>query len=163
MIEKDMDLEYSRANSGKRMANYLIDLIAFYIILFFVAMAIEFFFPDSITEMEINPFVDRLISIFFYGLVMFVIETCFQGKSLGKLITGTRAVMVNGETLSFEKALIRNFVRAVPFNAISGLGTPCSPWHDNWSDTIVVDEKKLNLIKRKEEFYLGLENQNVAS
>ncbi|MEE1946609.1 RDD family protein [Pedobacter sp. KR3-3] len=161
MKTKDMNLEYSRASSGKRLANYLIDVVAFYIILIFVAIVLELLFPNSVSGLETNPIVDRLITLFFYGLVMFLIEMCFQGKSLGKLITGTRAMTLSGETLSFEKALIRNFVRAVPFNALSALGTPCSPWHDNWSDTIVVDEKKLELVRKQDEFYSDLRNQNT--
>ncbi len=163
MTTKDMNLEYCRASSGKRLANYLIDIVVFYIVLFFIAMVLEILYPNSVSGLEVNPIVDRLITLFFYGLIMFLIEMCFQGKSLGKLITGTRAMALNGETLTFEKALIRNFVRAVPFNALSALGTPCSPWHDNWSNTIVVDEKKLELLRREDEFYADLSHQNPIS
>ncbi|WP_199137720.1 RDD family protein [Pedobacter sp. ASV12] len=163
MTTKDMNLEYCRASSGKRLANYLIDIVVFYIVLFFVALVLEVLYPNSVSGLEVNPIVDRLITLFFYGLVMFLIEMCFQGKSLGKLITGTKAMMLNGETLSFEKALIRNLVRAVPFNALSALGRPCSPWHDNWSDTIVVDEKKLELVRKQDEFYSDLRGQEPIS
>lgn len=162
MITDDINLEYCRASSGQRLANYFIDLVAFYIILFFIGIIVGILFPNSFDEMEINPLVDRLLSLLLYGLVMFGIETCFQGKSLGKLITGTRAITRNGETISFEKSLIRNFVRAIPFNGLSGLGTPCNPWHDQWSGTLVVDEKKLDLAKRKDEFYSDLASQNTT-
>ena len=163
MNASDINLEYCRASSGQRLANYLIDLVAFYVILFFLGMITEILLPGSMSDMNVDPIIDRVITIIIYGLIMFVIEMAFQGKSLGKLITGTRAVTQDGATLSFEKCLIRNFVRAIPFNALSALGSPCAPWHDKWSDTLVVDDKKVELAKRKEEFYSGLKTQEDIS
>lgn len=156
---EEIDFEYCRASSGKRLANYVIDLIAFYAITFFIGAMFEIAMPGSISTLNIDSTVERLINMFFYGLVMFVIELVFQGKSLGKLITGTKAITRNGETPTFSQFLGRNFVRAIPFNAISGLGTPCSPWHDNWSNTIVVNERVLNLQLKKDVFFAELKNQ----
>ncbi|RYX87593.1 hypothetical protein EON73_01090 [bacterium] len=109
--------------------------------------------------MKIGLIEERLIGFVFYGLIMFAIETAFRGKTLGKLITGTRAINIDGTDISMPKSLLRNFIRAVPFNALSALGSPSKPWHDSWSDTLVVDEKVLNLQERKEEFFEGLKNQ----
>lgn len=150
---KELDLEYCRVGSGKRLANYIIDMIAFYMMIFFLSLIIELVFPGSVSEWDIDGITDRIITIILYGLVMFVIEAAFQGKSLGKLITRTRAVNINGKAPSFSQLLKRNFVRAVPFNAFSALGSPCVPWHDRWSDTYVVDEKVLALQERKAEFF----------
>lgn len=155
----NLNLSYCRASSAKRLANYLIDLIVFYIILFFIGFATEALFPGSISGMNINSITERLIAIVLYGLVMFITEAIFQGKSVGKLITGTKAVNINGDELTFDQYLIRNFTRAIPFNSISALGTPCTPWHDQWSKTIVVDVKFLDLELRKEEFFTELKNQ----
>lgn len=157
----NINIEYCRASSAKRMVNYIIDAVFFYIVVVFLAIAIETLSPGCISEMGDNPLLNQVASICCYGLVMFVIEAAFQGKSLGKLITKTRAVTNNGDTLSFKQFLIRNFIRAIPFNALSGLGNPCSPWHDTWSETVVVDEKKLDLEKRRDEFYVGLKNQTL--
>jgi len=158
----NINLEYCRASSGQRMANYLIDLLVFYIIIFFWGAAIEILSPGSLSEMdEVNPLLDRVVSILFYGIVMFGIETAFQGRTLGKLITGTKAIDRDGGTPSFKQLLIRNFTRAVPFNALSAFGSPCTPWHDTWSDTLVVDVKKLDLELRKDEFYDNLRDQNM--
>ena len=160
MIAPDINFEYCRASGMKRLANYLIDLIAFYILVLFLGFFSEILFPGSISEMNLNPIMDRVITIFIYGLIMFIIEIASNGKSLGKVITGTRAMTYDGERLNFGQALIRNFVRAVPFNALSGVGSPCSPWHDTWSHTLVIDEKKLELAKRQDEFYSSLKNQD---
>ena len=157
-IHQDLNLEYCRASTGKRMANYLIDGIIFYIIIFFWGMVVETLLPGTVTEMELDPITERIIGVFLYGLVMFGIEGAFQGKSLGKLITKTKAVDREGGTLTFKQLLIRNFTRAVPFNALSAFSSPCSPWHDTWSNTLVVDENKVSLAQRKEDFYNDLKN-----
>ncbi|WP_199118129.1 RDD family protein [Pedobacter sp. ASV28] len=153
------NIEYCSASLGKRLANYIIDLIAFYIIIFFAGFIMELAFPGIISAANINGLLDKLLTLCLYGLVMFIIEMVFQGKSLGKLITGTKAVNRNGEIPTINQFLARNFIRAVPFNAFSALGSPCSPWHDNWSDTIVVDEKLLNLQQRKDVFFAELKNK----
>ena len=84
---------------------------------------------------------DRLISLVLYALYMGTIEAVFKGKSLGKLITGTRAVNLDGSHISAGTAFTRGFSRAVPFCAFSAFGTPCNPWQDRWTNTMVVDEK----------------------
>ena len=73
---------------------------------------------------------------------MSIVETLLKGKSIGKFITGTRAVNFDGSRISSGTAFTRGFSRAVPFCAFSAFGTPCNPWQDRWSDTMVIDEKK---------------------
>lgn len=77
-----------------------------------------------------------------YGIYMGVMEMVFQGRSLGKLITGTKAVTENGVSVDARKALLRGLIRAVPFNGLSGFGYYCNPWHDRWTNTHVIDIKK---------------------
>ncbi len=154
-----LDLEYCRANSNKRFLNYLIDLLAFYVIVIFFGFLFEIVFPGTIPYNDINPFWDRVLSLIFYAIVMFATEAAFQGKSLGKLVTGTRAINVNGEPPTLMQLLARNFIRAVPFNALSAFGNPCAPWHDRWSDTYVVDEKVLALQQRKDVFFKALREE----
>jgi len=155
----EINLEYCRASSGKRFANYIIDVIIVYIVIMFIGFIAEIIFPGSITELKMGLIEERLIGFLLYGLIMFSIETAFRGKTLGKLITGTRAINIDGKDISMPKSLLRNFIRAVPFNALSALGSPSKPWHDSWSDTLVIDEKVLSLQKRKGEFLEDLKNQ----
>jgi len=63
-------------------------------------------------------------------------EKVFKGHTLGKLITGTRAIREDGENLSFKDAFLRTLSRLVPFEFFSGLGD--RPWHDSWTKTMVV-------------------------
>jgi len=138
-----------QASSGKRFANYIIDLVVFYALLFGSGIIIGLLNPvalDSISEDDSVGFnlLDRLLGLVLYGLYMFVIEALFKGKSLGKLITGTRAVNEDGSNVSVKTAFFRGLSRAVPFNAFSALGTPAYPWHDRWTKSYVIDEKESN-------------------
>ena len=154
---QEIDLSYCRASSGKRFANYIIDTIVFYIVAFGLGIVIGILKPNLLVGVDDLSL--RLVLLLFYGIVMFMTEAMSNGRSIGKLITGTRAVNVDGTNMSFQKAFVRNIVRAIPFNALSALGTPSIPWHDRWSDTIVVDEKKLVLQTQRVDLFDSVKNQ----
>jgi uncharacterized RDD family membrane protein YckC len=146
----DIESAPERANAGRRLANYIIDLIAFYAFLFMVGIAMALVSPetaDSFAEDSAgNVFLERIVVLFIYGLFMGAIEALFKGKSIGKWITGTRAVMEDGSPISTKTAFLRGLSRAVPFNAFSALGGGGypNPWHDRWNNSIVTIERKLN-------------------
>ncbi|QDW27454.1 RDD family protein [Pedobacter sp. KBS0701] len=136
---------------------YIIDTIVFYIVSFGLGIVIGILKPNLLVGVDDLSL--RLVLLLFYGIVMFMTEAMSNGRSIGKLITGTRAVNVDGTDMSFQKAFVRNIVRAIPFNALSALGTPSIPWHDRWSDTMVVDEKKLALQTQKVDLFDSVRNQ----
>ena len=142
-FNEDLNLDYCRASTGKRFANSIIDLIVFYIAFLGVLMVIEIFKPGLFEG--IDGLADRLITMVCYALLMWFIEAISHGKSLGKLITGTKAVNPDGTDIDFQKAFVRNIVRAIPFNGLSALGNPCNPWQDRWTNTIVIDEQNPTL------------------
>jgi uncharacterized RDD family membrane protein YckC len=154
---QEIDLNYCRASSGKRFANYIIDTIVFYIVAFGLGVVIGFLNPGLLVEVDDLSL--RLVLLLFYGIVMFMTEAMSNGRSIGKLITGTRAVNNDGSDMSFQKAFVRNIVRAIPFNALSALGTPSTPWHDRWSDTMVIDEKKMALQTQRVDLFDSVKNQ----
>ncbi|MCC7521544.1 MAG: RDD family protein [Flavobacteriaceae bacterium] len=84
------------------------------------------------------------------------------GKTIGKLITGTRVVYANGDSINLRTAILRSLSRLVPFEAFSLLGTPPRGWYDDWTDTYVVNEKILE--EQKEHFHnfkdLGIERND---
>ena len=144
----DPEYHLVQASSGKRFANYIIDLVIFYILMFASGIVIALIDPEALDSINDDDtgfnLLDRLLGLVLYGLYMFAIETIFKGKSLGKLITGTRAVNEDGSNVSPKAALLRGLSRAVPFNALSALGNPAYPWHDRWTKTYVIDEKESN-------------------
>ena len=138
--------ELVRASTGKRFANLIIDLIAMYAFYMALGILLALLSPSFMESLDTDSTqsapVDRLLSLVLYALFMGLVEGLFKGKSLGKLITGTRAVNLDGSKITFSKAFARGFSRAVPFCAFSAFGTPCDPWQDRWTDTMVIDEKE---------------------
>lgn len=134
-----------RASTGKRFLNYLIDLVLFYILVFFIGILLAFTAPSFIDDLNSGNtglnLLDRLFTLILYALYMSVVEAIFKGRSLGKLITGTKAVNLDGTSITTGTAFARGFSRAVPFCAFSALGTPCNPWQDSWTNTMVIDIK----------------------
>ncbi|MFT3945953.1 MAG: RDD family protein [Agriterribacter sp.] len=137
-----------QASSGKRFANYIIDLVTFYIAVFALTFIFAMISPTFVDWLNSNDnsagfgLLDRLFGLILYGLFMGLIETLTKGRSLGKLITRTRAVNQDGTTISAGTAFLRGLCRAVPFDGFSALGSPSFPWHDKWTKTYVIDIKE---------------------
>ena len=139
---------FVRAESGKRFINYFIDLLLFYILAIGAGVIVAAISPstvEGITSSDSFGLLDRVVTLILYALYMSVMEVIFKGKSLGKLITRTRAVNLDGSRISAGTAFGRGFSRAVPFCVFSAFGSPCNPWQDRWTDTMVIDEKKSEL------------------
>ena len=155
------------AGHGKRLANYIVDVLVFYILILSIGVVYGFLIAlgginGSPEDFEnINPFLNLLISVSIQ-LSYYTLMEYKLGKSIGKFITGTMVVNQFGEKVTFKTALLRSLSRMVPFEAFSLLGTPPRGWHDSWTDTFVVDEKIFN--EQKEHFHnfkdLGIERND---
>jgi uncharacterized RDD family membrane protein YckC len=133
------------ASTGKRFLNYIIDLLLFWVLIIIVGIGIALVSPSVIESIDDSPgfnLMDRILTLLLYGTYMGIVEGLFKGKSLGKLITKTRAVHLDGRKIGWDKAFARSFSRAVPFCVFSAFGTPCNPWQDRWTSTMVIDEKQ---------------------
>ena len=145
------DVEYIlyQANGWKRLANWLVDNIAYYIIfrLFLVNPLARFLVFIHV------PLENRLILLLFayleaysvFGVMIAGLEAATRGKTLGKYLTSTRAVNDDGTRITLKKAVLRFLCRLVPFEVFSALGSPCYPWHDRWTKTVVIDERLTTL------------------
>jgi uncharacterized RDD family membrane protein YckC len=103
--------DYVRAESGKRLANLLIDNVLSGILYFIFGFVLTGIFP-SLIDILTDPnggyrVIDFVFSTLFYALYMGSVEAIFKGKSLGKLITGTRAVNIDGTYISTTTAFQR--------------------------------------------------------
>jgi uncharacterized RDD family membrane protein YckC len=135
-----------QARSGKRLANYIIDLIFFYIAwkVFFRLIGLKIamsMIGEDDGKLTIYGKV-LLIAVIFETSLMSAIEFLGGGRSLGKMLTRTRAVNDDGTPITFKTALLRRLSRMVPFEAFSALGSPSAPWHDRWTNTRVIDDNK---------------------
>ena len=138
------------ASTGQRFLNYLIDnlLLQFGLSMLTgmaVGMLLGLFFPDYMLELSqrSDPFallpLSYLIVIVNYLIYYTICEKAFKGYTLGKLITGTRAIREDGNELTFKDALLRSLSRLVPFEAFSAFGG--YPWHDSWTKTKVIKSR----------------------
>lgn len=136
------EIHYTRASHLQRLGNYIIDIIVYYLLLILVGIFIGIVYGDIFVSVDFNdPFtnlLDKLASLFLYGLYMGGVEVIFKGRSIGKFITNTKAINTDGTPISSRTAFLRGLSRAVPFEAFSALGSPSNPWHDRWNETMVV-------------------------
>ena len=141
--------QFEYATQWQRFFNYLIDNVLMrYGLSYLSGMAIggllAIVAPDFLNELAYrgNVLTGDLILI---GLLVYILnytfyytfcEKLFKGYTLGKLVTGTRAIRQDGKELTFKDALLRSLSRLAPFEVFSGFNT--LTWHDNWTDTMVV-------------------------
>src|SRR6476620_11639396 len=97
----EMDTLQRSATIGQRFINCLLDLVLFYVILTFVGLFLAFGKVIRSAGVENSDFSsdNYQTQFFFITLVVFIlfytiIEGAGKGKSLGKLLTRTRAVKV---------------------------------------------------------------------
>jgi uncharacterized RDD family membrane protein YckC len=142
-------VEHIPATQGQRFLNWLLDNILLRLLVTYVTgelfvrlmlqVAPEYTYR-VFSEDGVEAFlVSYLFIIFHYVFYYTICETAFKGRTLGKLITGTRAVRDNGQDLSFKDALLRSLCRMVPFEVFSGFSP--KPWHDKWTKTMVIKSR----------------------
>jgi uncharacterized RDD family membrane protein YckC len=144
------------ASQGQRLGNYIIDLIFQYALIFALSiiagiilgiLGIDGFseWADSIDRIE-EYFFGAIIMVLYYSIT----ESLFS-RTIGKLITKTIVVDINGEKPASGIIIKRSFCRLIPFNHFSFLGGNTRGWHDSISNTYVVNEKLLQI--KKDQFY----------
>jgi uncharacterized RDD family membrane protein YckC len=126
------DVFLTGASAGARVANVIVDLIACQVL----SRGMRFGLTSA--DVMLGP----LQSVLFYLAVRVGYYVAFEaasGATLGKLITGTRVVCADGRGKpSLGQIIGRTFIRFVPFDAFSFLGSSTGGWHDRWSGTLVV-------------------------
>jgi uncharacterized RDD family membrane protein YckC len=131
--------------TGKRFANYLIDLISSrFILLIILPLAwphgLKWVARFTGPGLPLQCAWESIIYIL-YAPLMGLVEWSTGGRSLGKYLTGTRVVNLDGSRIKLKTSMFRNLVRLVPFEPLSIFGKNRSLWHDRWSDTRVLTVK----------------------
>jgi uncharacterized RDD family membrane protein YckC len=119
------------APSGTRLANLLIDGICRLVLAVGIGVICGLAGVD-LQNAGIS-FLFGLVTILAYYIIL---EGLF-GFTIGKLITGTRVVALDGSRPKFSAIVGRSLARFVPFEPFSFLGNTTG-WHDRWSGTRVV-------------------------
>lgn len=127
------EFELLPTTQGKRFLNLILDYISMCIVGFFLGVVF------AILEIGIEG-----ISYIFGIMVVLLYYVFFESiwaKTPAKFITKTRVVTINGEKPKFSDIFARAFIRCIPFEAFSFLGSK-NPvgWHDKWTKTMVIDD-----------------------
>ncbi len=147
---EDPALQLMHATTGQRFLNFFIDNIIMNYGLSFLTGALiggvlGVIAPEFLNEAALGEntwsFLALSMCIGYFNYVVYytLCEKLFKGKTLGKLITGTRAVRQDGTELSFKDSFLRSLSRLVPFEPFSAFGG--HPWHDTWTNTMVIKSK----------------------
>ncbi len=136
--------ELEMATQGTRFGTYVIDRILSFglsmvLAMFYFAMnpAAAESFDDTTASGKLLDYASGYLSLILYYVFF---ETVCKGRTIGKMICGTRALTVEGEIMDVGTVIKRTLCRIVPFDALSFLGAFGNGWHDRWSDTMVVTE-----------------------
>ena len=133
------DLE--AASKGQRFANMIIDTLGYYLLAIIVGAIL-----GLTGGVEMAAKLAEGGASFVFGLLILLIYyipfEATSGRTLGKLITGTRTVTADGEKPSSMQIVGRTFARMIPFEPFSFLGSKGSGWHDSLSNTRVVRVRK---------------------
>ena len=117
--------------SGIRFLNFIIDFIIWLILAAILTFPLN---ANDGTHMLIGYMV-MFVSFITYYIIM---EIKFQ-KTIGKFITKTKVVKMNGEKPENSDIITRTFCRLIPFDRISFLFTK-NGFHDNLSKTKVIKD-----------------------
>lgn len=133
----------SLATQGQRFGNFFIDGIIVRIASFAVGLFVGGIMvaqnggamtAEQEAMLNLVGFVLGLFVVLGYYVIM---EAAFQ-KTIGKMITGTHVVTVDGNVPSFGQIVGRSFARMIPFEPLSFFGKTPAGWHDTLSGTRVI-------------------------
>ncbi|WP_139856844.1 RDD family protein [Aequorivita sinensis] len=137
-VEKEQiqKVDSNVVGSGIRFVNFLIDFIVWLILAFIVSFIIGIF---------VQPTDQGLLTLFGYVLIFgtfiayyAIMEIKFQ-KTIGKFVTKTKVVKMNGEKPTDGDIITRTFCRLIPFDRLSFLFVK-NGIHDFLSKTKVVKD-----------------------
>ncbi len=141
----EFEAERNLASAGNwtRFANYLIDVIGMYIFIIILGV-IMYVLSDLVGSPstgwlnDVGTLMSYLIT-FLSGMIYYTLMEYFTGgRSLGKLITKTKVITLDGDRPDFRTVLIRSLCRHIPFDSLSFFGSTDAGWHDSISKTRVV-------------------------
>jgi uncharacterized RDD family membrane protein YckC len=130
-------VEADLASFGQRAGNFIIDQVVVGSLVKYAIGAIppEWLEPWDLTRAGLKAF-GVFLNIGFFVAYYCVLEG-FTGRTVGKWITRTRVVGLEGERATFGRIMARTLARFLPFDAMSFLFADAG-WHDRLSRTRVV-------------------------
>ncbi|MBC9797859.1 RDD family protein [Sinomicrobium weinanense] len=123
--------------SGIRFVNFLIDFIVWLVLAFILSFILGLFVQP--TNQEIISLMGFILLLGTYITYYAVMEIKLQ-KTVGKFVTKTKVVKINGENPTDGDIITRTFCRLIPFDRLSFLFVK-NGIHDFLSKTKVIKDK----------------------
>ncbi|MGC6442182.1 MAG: RDD family protein [Rubripirellula sp.] len=129
---ENIAFDYQLAGPFRRLPAYLIDFVARWALIFLILLPV-YLSGFFLSVFSVGPFLIAatflvyFVISWFYGTLM---ETYFNGRTIGKWVTGTRVIEVTGRPVTGRGALLRNLLRIAdlaPMYAISNLAEGVPP------------------------------------
>ena len=124
------------ASNWLRFANFIIDYFSFLALVFLIGFLVTLFMGEQALE-SLSNIPDQLIGLIFMSIYYITFEY-LTGRSIGKLITGTKVVTETGSKASFWQITGRTLSRFSTFEPFSFFGGSSRGWHDRIPRTYVV-------------------------
>lgn len=125
------------AERWRRFVNLIVDYFGFFALSFVLGIAIGLGGGQAAAEKLQNTGMQYLTGILVL-LIYYVPQEAMFGRTLGKLVTGTKVVDENGNPPTWGKAFGRTLCRFIPFEAFSFFMADARGWHDSIPKTYVV-------------------------
>lgn len=136
---------------GPRFGHFIIDLIAFQIVIFIVEYVFEMLMQLTNFNISLNltiGLISNIVLLLLYPACYAFCENKWQ-KTPGKFLTKTVVIDEYGNKPELRAIILRSLIRLVPFEPLSCTDASYSNgWHDRWSKTWVVAEEELAQIKQ---------------
>jgi predicted Zn finger-like uncharacterized protein len=126
------------ASQGKRLTSFLIDQAIFWVVGFVAGFASVFIIESELIGQIVLYAFNILFTLSYY-----VILEASCGRTIGKLVAGTKVVNEDGGRVTFGRVLGRSLCRFIPFEPFSFVfgGDNAYPtgWHDSIPGTRVIN------------------------
>jgi uncharacterized RDD family membrane protein YckC len=141
------------ATNGKRFLNYIIDQLSIVGVSAGIGVLAGWMHEQGIAEGPSDWFqeMNRIEELIYGNLLTMMFYTLCEsvsGRTPGKLVTGTRAVMKDRSPLTTARAMVRSLCRLIPFEPLSFF-LRRGGWHDTITSTMVIDLRARPIPVRK--------------
>lgn len=129
---ENIAFDYQLAGPFRRLPAYLIDVAVRWIVIVIIVFGI-YLVGGLISFQALGPFATAAAFLVYFGISWFygtVLETYYNGRTVGKWACGLRTIDVDGRPITGKRAFIRNLLRIAdlaPIAAISSFSEEVPP------------------------------------
>ena len=118
----------------KRLINYIVDTASLLLLFFLLLREL----PVMLKNIPFDFSFDINIVLAIVFVAYYLIFEGVNGKTIGKYLTRTKVVSINGKKPKFTQIIIRTLVRILFIEVLSYIAKRPNGWHDRVSNTEVI-------------------------